>query len=202
MGLKLGVLISGRGSNLRAIADAIRDEQLPASLEIVICNRADAAGLQWAEQSGLRTSLLTREDIPSRGDRQEAMLRVLEAASVDLVVLAGFDEVLIDSFVEAFKGRIINVHPSLLPAFSGSMKAVHAAYAHGVKVSGCTVHFVTCEVDGGPIIIQRAVEVRDVDTVETLADRILAEEHVALPEVVRLIAAGRVQVEGRRVRIL
>jgi phosphoribosylglycinamide formyltransferase 1 len=199
--LKLGVLISGRGSNLRAIAETIRRGDLPASIELVISNRANAPGLEWAQRAGLRTSLLTREDLARREQRQEAMRRLLEAAGVGLVVLAGFDEVLVDQFVEAFAGRIMNVHPSLLPAFGGSMKAVQAAYDYGVKVSGCTVHLVTREVDGGPIILQRAVDVRDVDTAETLAERILAEEHLALPEAIRLFAEGRLQMEGRRIRI-
>jgi phosphoribosylglycinamide formyltransferase-1 len=200
--LKLGVLISGRGSNLQAIVDAIGKRQLPATVEVVISNRVEAAGLHWAQHAGLRTSLLTRDDLPGRAQRQEAMRRVLEAAEVELVVLAGFDEVLVDDFVSAFDRRIMNIHPSLLPAFGGSMKAVEAAYTHGVKVSGCTVHFVTREVDCGPIILQRVVAVREVDTVETLAERILAEEHVALPEAIRLFAAGRLRLEGRRVRIL
>jgi phosphoribosylglycinamide formyltransferase 1 len=200
--LKLGVLISGRGSNLRAIVGAIENEQLPASVELVISNRADALGLEWALEAGLRTSLLSRDDLPDRTQRQKAMQRVLEAAEVELVVLAGFDEVLVDEFVSAFDGRIMNIHPSLLPAFGGSMKAVEAAYAHGVKVSGCTVHLVTREVDCGPIVVQRAVEVREVDTPETLAERILAEEHVALPQAIRLFAAGRLRLEGRRVRIV
>jgi phosphoribosylglycinamide formyltransferase-1 len=200
--LKLGILISGRGSNLRAVVDAITRGDLPARIEIVISNRPSAPGLEWAQRAGLRTSLLTREDLAHRGRRQEAMRRLLEAAEVGLVVLAGFDEVLVDAFVDTFAGRIINVHPSLLPAFGGSMKAVQAAYDYGVKVSGCTVHLVTRELDGGPIVLQRAVDVRPVDTAETLAERILAEEHLALPEAIRLFAEGRLQIEGRRVRIL
>lgn len=200
--LRVGVLISGRGSNLRAIDQAIGSGQLPASLEIVVSNRAEAPGFAWARQAGLRTSLLTRDDLPRRAQRQEAMRRVLEAAEVELVVLAGFDEVLVDEFVSAFQGRIINIHPSLLPAFAGTMKAVEEAYNHGVKVSGCTVHFVTGQLDGGPIIVQRAVDVREVDTAATLAERILAEEHVALPEAIRLFAAGRLRIEAQRVRIV
>jgi phosphoribosylglycinamide formyltransferase-1 len=196
------VLISGRGSNLRAIVEAIERGELEASVGVAVCNRAAAAGLRWAQDVGLRTSLLTRADLPDKAKRQAAMQVVLEAAGVELVVLAGFDEILVDSFVAAFRGRIINIHPSLLPAFAGSMRAVEAAYDHGVKISGCTVHFVTNEVDGGPIIVQRAVEVREIDTAETLAERILAEEHLALPEAIRLIAAGRVRIEGRRVRIV
>jgi phosphoribosylglycinamide formyltransferase 1 len=202
MVLKIGVLISGRGSNLRAIVAEIRAGTLPASVEVVVSNRADAPGLQWAQDAGLRTSALTRDDLPHRTQRQEAMRRVLDAAEVGLVVLAGFDEVLTNGFVSAFDGRIMNVHPSLLPAFGGSMRAVEAAYSHGVKVSGCTVHFVTGQVDDGPIIVQRAVAVRDVDTVETLAERILAEEHLALPEAIRLFAMQRLRLQGRRVSVV
>lgn len=201
MTLRLGVMISGRGSNLRAIAEAIERGELPARIEVVVCNRAEAPGLLWAQRAGLRTSLVTRADLPEREARQEAMRRVLEAAGAELVVLAGFDEVLVDRFIQAFEDRIINIHPSLLPAFGGTMKAVQAAYDYGVKIAGCTVHFVTSEVDAGPIILQRAIEVREVDTAETLAERILAEEHIALPEAIRLFAAGRLHREGRRVHI-
>jgi phosphoribosylglycinamide formyltransferase-1 len=200
--LRLAVLISGRGSNLQAIVEAIERGELPASVEVVICNRAEARGLEWAQQHGLRTSLLTRADIADRSQRQQAMLRVLEAAQVELIVLAGFDEILEDEIVAAYEGRIMNIHPSLLPAFAGSMKAVQAAFEHGVKVSGCTVHFVTGEIDCGPIIVQRSVEVREVDTAETLAERILAEEHIAYPEAIRLFATGRLELEGRRVRVV
>jgi phosphoribosylglycinamide formyltransferase 1 len=158
--------------------------------------------LRWAQEHRLRTSLLSRDDLAQRATRQAVMRRVLEAAEIELVVLAGFDEILTDDFVAGFEGRIMNVHPSLLPAFGGSMRAVEAAYEHGVKVSGCTVHFVTRDLDNGPIVIQRAVNVRDVDTVETLAERILVEEHLALPEAIGLFGAQRLQIDGRRVRIL
>jgi phosphoribosylglycinamide formyltransferase-1 len=202
MTLKLGVMISGRGSNLRAICQAIEDGAVEASIEVVVCNRPETAGLRWAHEHGLRTSALTRDDLPNRAQRQEAMRRVLEAAEVELVVLAGFDEILSNDFVAAFDARIINVHPSLLPAFGGSMRAVQSAFEHGVKVSGCTVHFVTRDLDNGPIIAQRPVEVREVDTVETLAERILVEEHLALPRAIGLFAKNRLRIEGRRVRIL
>ena len=202
MALRLGVLISGRGSNLRAIAEAIERDELEARIEVVVCNRAEAAGLRWANQVGLRTSLLTSNDLPGRARRHAAMRAVLEAAEVELVILAGFNEILSDEFVAAFDGRIINVHPSLLPAFGGTMHAVQAAYEHGVKVSGCTVHFVTRDLDAGPIILQRPVEVREVESPESLAERILAEEHLALPRAIELFAQGRLRIEGRRVRLL
>jgi phosphoribosylglycinamide formyltransferase-1 len=201
MPLRLGVLISGRGSNLRAIAEAIGRGQLDARIELVVCNRAEAGGLAWAQAEQLRTSLLTRSDLPARAQRHAAMRAVLESAEVELVVLAGFDEVLTSDFVRAFDRRIINIHPSLLPSFGGTMRAVREAYDYGVKVSGCTVHFVTDSLDAGPIVLQRPVEVREVDTVETLAERILAEEHLALPEAIGLYAAGRLRIEGRRVRL-
>lgn len=199
MTLRLGVLISGRGSNLRALAEAIERGEIDGSIEVVVSNRADAPGLLWADRAGLRTSVIQRIDLPDRRRRQAAMQRVLEAADLGLVVLAGFDEILTDDFLTAFGGRIMNIHPSLLPAFGGSMHAVRAAFEYGVKVTGCTVHFVTSHVDGGPIVIQRAVEIREVDTAETLAERILAEEHLALPEAVRLFASGQLRLEGRRV---
>jgi phosphoribosylglycinamide formyltransferase 1 len=199
--LRLGVLISGRGSNLRAIHEAIARGELPASVEVVVSNRVDAPGLVWASEAGLRTSVLTRDDLPSRAKRQAAIRVVLEAAEVRLVALAGFDEVLQPEFVAAFQGRLMNIHPSLLPAFGGSMHAVREAHEYGVKVTGCTVHFVTDELDGGPIVVQRAVDVREVDTPETLAERVLAEEHLAYPEAIRLFAAGRLRLDGRRVRV-
>lgn len=201
MTLRLGFLISGRGSNLRAVAEAIDRGEVDARIEVVICNRTEAAGLRWANSAGLRTSLLTARDLPGRGRRHAAMQAVLEAAEAELVVLAGFDEILSDQFVAAFEGRIINVHPSLLPAFGGTMHAVRAAYDYGVKVSGCTVHFVTRDLDAGPIILQRPVEVREVDSPESLAERILAEEHLALPRAIQLFAQQRLWPEGRRVRL-
>ena len=200
--MKLGVLISRRGSNLRAIHEAIERGELPASIELVVCNRSDAPGLVWAREARLRTSVLTRDDLPDRARRQEAMRVVLEAAEVGLVVLDGFDEALDERFVQAFAGRIINVRSSLLPAFEDAPDAVRAAYEHGVKVSGCTVHFVADQAGGGPIILQRPLEVREVDTPETLAERILAEQQIAYPEAIRLVATGRLRIDGRRVRVL
>ena len=201
MSLKLGVMISGRGSNLRAICQAIEAGAVEASVEVVVCNRPDTAGLRWAQEHGLRTSALTRDDLPDRAQRQEAMRRVLEAAEVELVVLAGFDEILTDDFVAAFDARIINVHPSLLPAFGGSMRAVQSAFEHGVKVSGCTVHFADNQYDHGPIVLQRVVPVEDDDTAESLQARVFAAECEAYPEAIGLFAEGRLQVEGRRVRV-
>ena len=200
--LKLGVLISGRAPHLRAIREAIERGELPADIEVVISNRTEAAGLAEARDAGLRTSVLAPDDLPERVRRQAAMRVVLEAAEVGLVVLDGFDEALDERFVQAFAGRIINVRSSLLPAFEDAPDAVRAAYEHGVKVSGCTVHFVADQAGGGPIILQRPLEVREVDTPETLAERILAEQQIAYPEAIRLVATGRLRIEGRRVRVL
>ncbi len=200
--LRLGVLISGRGSNLLAILEAIEHGELPAVVALVACNRPEVAGLAHATSRGIPTLVAGRASYPSRADRHRAIADALTATEVDLVVLAGWDEILIPEFIARFDGRILNVHPSLLPAFAGTLHAQRDALAYGVKVSGCTVHLVTDDVDGGPIVLQRAVPVFEDDTPETLAARILAEEHRALPEAISLWAAGRVRVEGRRIRIL
>ena len=202
MPLRLGVLISGRGSNLLAILEAVERGELAASVALVACNRPEAPGLAHARSRGIPTLVAGRATFPSRAVRHAAIADALAAAEVDLVVLAGWDEILVPELIARFNGRIMNVHPSLLPAFAGTLHAQRDALAYGVKVSGCTVHLVTDCVDGGPIVLQRAVPVLEDDSPETLAARILAEEHRALPEAIRLWAAGRVRLEGRRVRIV
>lgn len=199
---RLGVLASGRGSNLQALLDATERGDLSARVVAVASNKADALALERAAQAGVPHQAFPRADYPSRRARDEAMADYLRQQNVELVVLAGYDRVLASSVIAAFRGRMINVHPSLLPAFSGTLHAPAEALRHGVKVSGCTVHFVTEDVDSGPIILQRAVPVLEDDTEETLAARILHEEHLALPEAIRLLAAGRVVLEGRRARIV
>ena len=199
--LRLGVLVSGRGSNLRAILEAIARDDLPAAVAIVISNHPGVPAIARAERYGVPVAVLERAAYPSRRDHQLAIAAALADYRVELVVLAGFDRVLRAEFIGRFAGRIINVHPSLLPAFGGGLHAQADALAHGVKVAGCTVHFVTAEVDAGPIILQRAVPVYDDDTVDTLSARILAEEHHALPEAIRLFGAGRLAIEGRHVRV-
>lgn len=200
--LPLGVLISGRGSNLLAILEAIERGELAASVAVVACNRPEAPGLAHATSRGIPTFIAGRAAYPARVHRHRAIADALVAARVELVVLAGWDEILVPELIGRFDGRILNVHPSLLPAFAGTLHAQREALAYGVKVSGCTVHLVTDDVDGGPIILQRTVPVREDDSPETLSARILAEEHRAFPEVIRLWAAGRVRVEGRRATIL
>ena len=197
---KLGILLSGRGSNFVAIADSIQAGRLPAEIAVVISNRGDAPGLESAKRRGLKTVL-----IPSKGrvreDHDLEVVAALREAQVDLVCLAGYMRLLSPEFVRAFPNRILNIHPSLLPNFPG-LDAQRQAIEAGAKVSGCTVHFVTDQVDLGPIIVQRAVPVLDDDTEETLAARILAEEHRALPDAIRLLAEGRVRIEGNRARVL
>lgn len=200
--LRLGVLVSGRGSNLQAIIDAVERGEVPAEVAVVISNHREALALERAARHGIKTAVIERCGYASRWEQQRAMLECLREHRVELVVLAGFDRVVGPDLLRAYAGRIVNIHPSLLPAFGGGLHAQADALEYGAKVSGCTVHFVTEEVDGGPIILQQAVPVLETDTVESLSARILAEEHKLLPRAIRLIAEGRVRVEGRRVCIV
>jgi phosphoribosylglycinamide formyltransferase-1 len=198
--LALGVLISGRGSNLQAVIDAIADGRLRARVAVVISNRADAAGLARAERAGIETLVLPHNDAPSRDAYDAQLVHALQSRGVQLVCLAGFMRKLGARFCSAFPNAIVNVHPSLLPMFPG-VDAQQQALAARVTVSGATVHFVTPELDAGPIILQAAVPVLQNDTAETLSARILAEEHRILPEAVQWIADGRCTVNGDRVTI-
>jgi phosphoribosylglycinamide formyltransferase 1 len=202
MTLRVGVLVSGQGTNLQALLDGDASGSLGARVVLVGCNRADAPAIRRAERAGVPVCLADRAAFPRRAERQRVLLDALRTAQVGLVVLAGFDEILAPELVRAYAGRMINTHPSLLPAFAGTMHAVEQALEHGVKVSGCTVHVVTDEPDGGPILLQRCVEVRDDDSVASLHARILAQEHRLLPEAVRAFAEGRVHVEGRKTRVV
>jgi phosphoribosylglycinamide formyltransferase 1 len=197
MNRRLGVLISGRGSNLQAIIDAIRDGRLDAEIAVVISNRADAAGLQRARDNGLPTRCISHRDFPSRNDFDRALVAELRAHDVGLVCLAGFMRLVGAPLLEAFPHAILNIHPSLLPAFPG-VDAQRQALDYGVKVSGVTVHLVTPELDGGPIVVQRPVPVLDDDTVETLSARILLEEHRAYPDAIGIVLSDRWQITGRR----
>jgi phosphoribosylglycinamide formyltransferase-1 len=199
MNRRLGVLISGRGSNLQALIDAIADGSLNASIAVVISNREDAAGLDRARAAGIEAICLSHRSWPTRDDYDRALARELRARDVALVCLAGFMRLVGAPLIEAFPNAILNIHPSLLPAFPG-LDAQRQAIEHGVKVSGVTVHLVTAELDGGPIVVQRAVTVLPGDTPESLSARILAEEHRAYPEAAQMILDGGWQVEGRRFR--
>jgi phosphoribosylglycinamide formyltransferase 1 len=199
----IGVLVSGRGSNLQAIFDAIERGELRARVAIVISSRHDAPALEIAAAHGAECRVIIPRDYPSRAEAGAAIVDALRAASVRLVVLAGYKPILDACVVRAFRNAIINIHPSLLPAFAGGMapRPQTEALEAGVKITGCTVHFVTEEVDAGPIIAQAAVPVRDDDDVETLSARILVEEHRLLPQAIGRALSGRLQVEGKRVII-
>jgi phosphoribosylglycinamide formyltransferase-1 len=194
---RLGILISGRGSNFEAIADQVADGSIDADIAVVISNRPEARGIESARQRGLNALCL-----PSKGlDREiydRMLLEELHKHGVDLVCLAGFMRLLSATFIRQFPNRILNIHPSLLPAFPG-LDAQHQALEHGVKIAGCTAHFVDEELDSGPIIVQAAVPVLDSDTVETLSARILREEHRIYSEAIRIVLSGKYRIDGRRV---
>lgn len=197
MNRRLGVLISGRGSNLQALIDAVADSRLDASIEVVISNREGAAGLERARAAGIEALVISHRAFASRDDYDRALVRELQVRNVGLVCLAGFMRLVGAELITAFPNRILNIHPSLLPAFPG-LDAQRQAIEHGVKVSGVTVHLVTAELDGGPIVVQRAVLVRPDDTAASLAARILEEEHRAYPEAVQIMLDGIWRLDGRR----
>ena len=186
----LGILISGRGTNLQAILDAIREGKLDARVGVVLSNVDGAPGLERARAAGVPTEVLSHKDYASREQYDEALVDHLRAHEVDLVCLAGFMRLLSPAFVRAFPGRILNVHPSLLPAFPG-LHAQRQALEHGVKVTGATVHLVDEELDHGPILLQRAVPVLEGDDEESLSARILEQEHRIYPEAIALVLAGK-----------
>lgn len=196
-GARLGILISGRGSNMEALAAACASRQIAANVAVVISNVAGAPGLERARSLGLRVEVIEHRGL-SRAEHEARLCAALDAAGASLACLAGYMRLLTGEFMKRWEGRVVNVHPSLLPAFPG-VDAQAQALAHGAKISGCTIHFVDEKLDHGPIILQEAVPVRDDDTVELLSARILAVEHRLYPEAVALVAAGRVRVEGRRV---
>lgn len=185
--LRVGVLVSGRGSNLQALIEAAKDPLYPARVVMVCANR-DCAALEIAKDAGVSRQLFRLAAFPDRKARDHAMVKALRLHGVELVVCAGYDAILERTFTGEFAGRIINIHPSLLPEFGGTMDAVTMALEAGVAETGCTVHVVTKDVDQGPILAQRRVEVRPDDTVDSLRERIQAEEHILLPVVVKRIA--------------
>jgi phosphoribosylglycinamide formyltransferase-1 len=195
---RLGILISGRGSNMLAIGEAIAAGRLDATIAVVISSRAGAPGLERAAAAGIPTAIIAPKDHPSREACDRAIVDVLRGHGVELVCLAGYMRLITPAFVEAFPNAILNVHPSLLPAFPG-LDAQHQAFAHGVKVTGATVHFVTAELDAGPIVLQAAVPVLDDDTAESLSARILVEEHRLYPAAIARVLAGGWRIDGRRV---
>jgi len=194
--MRLGIMASGRGSNARAILEAVREDRLQAEVPALVCNRAGAGVLDVARDFGVPAHLVVRGDFPTRTAQQRRMLEVLQDARVDTIALAGFSAIFRPFFLEAFPHRILNIHPSLLPAFGGTMapRPQADALAAGAKLSGCTVHLVTEDVDSGPIVAQASVCVRPDDTVDTLAARILEQEHRIYPEALQWFADGRVRV--------
>ena len=202
--LRLGILASGRGSNLQAIIDAVEAGSLHARIALVLSNKREAQALERARRHGLPEVFLDPAPFAGRPDSREAydhaVLDALQKHDVELVLLAGYMRIVTPVLIHAYSNRIMNIHPSLLPAFPG-LDVQHKALDWGVKLAGCTVHFVTDRVDEGPIIIQAAVPVLDGDTADTLSARILTEEHTIYPKAIQLYVAGRLRVEGRQVRI-
>jgi len=198
--LKIGVLVSGSGSNLQSIIDQIEAGRLRADVRIVISNDPEAYALKRAREHAIPTLVVNHQDYKNREDFDRRMVELLEAYGVELVVMAGFMRILTPIFLRAFPMRIMNIHPALLPSFPG-LHTHRKVLAHGVKFSGCTVHFAADGVDTGPIIIQSAVPVYDDDTEETLAARILREEHRIYPQAIQFFAEGRIEIDGRRVRV-
>ena len=194
---RLGIVLSGRGSNFEAIAEQIGQGQLAAEIAVVVANRADAPGVDAARRRGLVAVVLPSRGV-ERSEYDRSLVKVLQAHDVEWVILAGYMRILTAEFIRAFPERILNIHPSLLPAFPG-LDAQHQALAYGVKVTGCTVHFVDEHLDHGPIVMQATVSVEDADTVETVAARILREEHRIYSEALRLLLTGAWRIEGRKV---
>ena len=197
---RTAILISGRGSNMQALAAAARAADYPAEIVLVISNRPDAAGLQWAKANGLATLVIDHKAHASRAAFEDALQQALDGANVELIALAGFMRLMTPAFVERWRDRMINIHPSLLPSFRG-LHTHEQALAAGVRIAGCTVHFVRTETDTGPIIAQAAVPVLSSDTATTLAARVLEAEHKIYPIALKLVASGRASCEGEKIVI-
>jgi phosphoribosylglycinamide formyltransferase-1 len=195
------VLVSGRGSNLQAIIDSIENKYLQAQISVVISDVADAYALVRARTHGINAVHIDPRKFASKELYEDEVLQLLNSNDVQLVLLAGYMRILGKTLLTAYVNRILNIHPALLPAFPG-LHAQEQAFNHGVKVAGCTVHFVDAQLDGGPIILQKCVEVREDDTAQTLADRILEQEHKIYPEAVKLFVENKLRVEGRNVKIM
>lgn len=194
---KVAVLISGRGSNMQSLVRACAAPDYPAEIVLVLSNRADAAGLNFARESGIATAVISHKDFPDRAGFDAAMDAEIRRHGADLICLAGFMRLLDSAIIEAWRDRMINIHPSLLPSFRG-LDTHERALEEGVKLAGCSVHFVRPDVDTGPIIAQAAVPVLPGDTPERLAARVLEQEHLIYPMALRMVAEGRVRVEGDR----
>lgn len=195
---RTAILISGRGSNMQALVSAAGDPGYPAEIALVASNRPDAAGLGWAKSKGVATLALDHKAYPSRTTFEAALQEALDRTGIELIALAGFMRLMTPDFVERWRDRMINIHPSLLPSFRG-LDTQERALAEGVRIAGCTVHYVRAEMDTGPIIAQAAVPVMPADTPATLAARVLAAEHRVYPHALALVAAGKVRVRDNKV---
>jgi phosphoribosylglycinamide formyltransferase-1 len=198
--INIGVLVSGRGTNLQAIIEAIEEGKIEGKIKIVISDNLDAYALKRAEQHNIETQYINHKEFKNREDYDKKIVETLENKEVELVVLAGYMRILSSYFIKAYKNKIINIHPALLPSFPG-LQAQKQAVEYGVKISGCTVHFVDEGMDSGPIILQSAVEVSEDDTEESLAERILKEEHQIYSQAIQLFSQGRLIIKGRKVYI-
>lgn len=198
--INIGVLVSGRGTNLQAIIEAIEEGKIEGKIKIVISDNLDAYALKRAEQHNIETQYINHKEFKNREDYDKKIVETLENKEVELVVLAGYIRILSSYFIKAYKNKIINIHPALLPSFPG-LRAQKQAVEYGVKISGCTVHFVDEGMDSGPIILQSAVEVSEDDTEESLAERILKEEHQIYSQAIQLFSQGRLIIKGRKVYI-
>ena len=198
--IDIGVLVSGRGTNLQAIIEAIEEGKIEGKIKIVISDNLDAYALKRAEQHNIETQYINHKEFKNREDYDKKIVETLENKEVGLVVLAGYMRILSSYFIKAYKNKIINIHPALLPSFPG-LRAQKQAVEYGVKISGCTVHFVDEGMDSGPIILQSAVEVSEDDTEESLAERILKEEHQIYSQAIQLFSQGRLIIKGRKVYI-
>jgi phosphoribosylglycinamide formyltransferase-1 len=198
--INIGVLASGRGTNLQAIIEAIEEGKIEGKIKIVISDNLDAYALKRAEQHNIETKYINHKEFKNREDYDKKIVETLENKEVELVVLAGYMRILSSYFIKAYKNKIINIHPALLPSFPG-LRAQKQAVEYGVKISGCTVHFVDEGMDSGPIILQSAVEVSEDDTEESLAERILKEEHQIYSQAIQLFSQGRLIIKGRKVFI-
>ena len=198
--VNIAVFCSGSGTNLQAVIDSVQSGYIPATIALVVSDRKDACALERAKKAGIETLVLSAKDFVSREAFDKEVVRHLKKKGVELIVLAGFMRLLSPYFIMEYKNRIMNIHPALLPSFKGA-HAIKDALEYGARVTGATVHFVDEEPDAGPIILQKAVEVREGDTEETLLERVHAEEHRIYTEAIKLFVEGRLKIEGRRIKI-
>ncbi len=196
----IAVFASGRGSNFSAIARAVKEGSLKVNLALLVCDNPRAPVLDKAKRLKIKIALVRREDFTSKKDFEEAIIRFLKEQRIDLVVMAGFMRMLSSDFIKAYRNRVINIHPALLPSFKGA-QGIKDAFSYGSKVTGVTVHFVDEEMDHGPIILQKEVVIRELDTLDSLEARIHKVEHSLYPQAIKLIAQGKIKLEGRKIRI-